>query len=1239
MNSSKDLKNNQAVTLHYGPLNKNIATCDLDDIIQRMFNGEYQYEFSIKHDERQLVLVPTEQKSNSSASTKTYYLTSLMKSANLQHIRRLDTDLLKKCNERLKKIGSSSHPIMDVPDKITAPFETKITSLKKQIDELKKIEPQDPSKIKQAEEEIKEIENEMEHLLAAYEYTKYMGVNPFLRNSFISSLFSTERLFIVTMIMADYINRYQTELELDERTDNTLSQPETKHVKSIDTIRTEIHESGNPTLTAFSTQTRFIIRDPAFTSVSKGSLVFVNLDKKSMSELNTIAGLNPNKLVVIYKFKNEADKDISAISYIPDQKEIVLNPGAKAMSVYKAGNLVFIIATLVDPLESEPRDYSMAQFALRAAYDKYYSKPYPDKQREDEAAHEIKFKLDEKDVAIVRPNHGLPHAARQMALVPHIIQSLIQDAKSDEIKELCKQLQFSGLLVLLQTAAAFLSVGRTNELSHEADKDSYAKARQNDKAYFEQFLQDNYPFLMTKNDKETKEEIEEYERIAGYLREFVPLCADAVLNLGNPDHMIKLGENYRNATTKNKRQALLALIIFHILNAVHILDVQRCLSKVSKEMTVSELLKDRICHSDAGLFDTNEDIDKVLAHWWNISAEMLDATGEQNVPLNKGRYKHTFYECSTSPRTVEGKLNLFQQPLFSNIPQEIKDETERNALVFEYLSYLSKLGALKLDKIAEDTKLGKMLVWAYQHIEDKKLDGTENKNTDDFVNKIVATYKKLGDENIKKILNGPDKFECIPEGTSIAIYRLQAIVDKLTKNEEQTHLVNALNKLKENDPDIFYKPELIDMLNLSDKPYNIANRIAWLQEQKFPFDEVIKLKSEEYKKLLTYPLFFDAVETGDVDAVKYWLTQIHIKIDINELNIKDFAALHLAIWNRDTEMVKVLLEQKEIDLYKVGKYPNRGRGDMRPLTLAAFDCPNVEILSLLLKKGLKANSEDDKYLISDILVCKLFRIGNPIIDIIKLLLDYQICEIDCKCFGETLLAEAIHSRHDAKLISFLIERGADVNQQTRNRGNLLHLAASAFHEEFDDNLDVIRILIDKGLDLNLVDEDSRTPLRRATEYFDNKSLVKLLCAQSQMYFDYIKNDKLIEQKPQKIIEEGVHEWASGSKDLNDPLLSSIAKHFNANKDSESETKKSSSSLSIFANPKSFADILCAHILIDKTKNKTDVSAFLNEILNNVNNSKKLSSEFREILAKHNPITQQKQFNNQISVSNQLQLSV
>ncbi len=100
---------------------------------------------------------------------------------------------------------------------------------------------------------------------------------------------------------------------------------------------------------------------------------------------------------------------------------------------------------------------------------------------------------------------------------------------------------------------------------------------------------------------------------------------------------------------------------------------------------------------------------------------------------------------------------------------------------------------------------------------------------------------------------------------------------------------------------------------------------------------------------------------------------------------------------------------------------------------------------------------------------------NGKLDIARLLLDYGANMDVVDDFGEAPLHKVSGRKHDSEeagvgVARLLLERGGDVNGQTRQQCTPLHVAS------FNGKLEIARLLLDHGAKVDAVDDFGKTPL-------------------------------------------------------------------------------------------------------------------------------------------------------------------
>ena len=182
-----------------------------------------------------------------------------------------------------------------------------------------------------------------------------------------------------------------------------------------------------------------------------------------------------------------------------------------------------------------------------------------------------------------------------------------------------------------------------------------------------------------------------------------------------------------------------------------------------------------------------------------------------------------------------------------------------------------------------------------------------------------------------------------------------------------------------------------------------------------------------------YSALFYSVYNNNVEILSELLN--HEDIDINCVNMDGDTPLHCSIENNNEKLVKFLLQDNRIDVNKKNKYNDE------PI-LTGLYCNNNEIIELLL--------------------------NHPSINL-----------IDMK---KNLLHYAIIFNND-KIFNSLLKR-LDINYKDDEGNSLLHLAAKY------DNIKILKLLLNHGMDVNEVNCNDETPLfvaikNDSCEVFDN----------------------------------------------------------------------------------------------------------------------------------------------------------
>lgn len=301
-----------------------------------------------------------------------------------------------------------------------------------------------------------------------------------------------------------------------------------------------------------------------------------------------------------------------------------------------------------------------------------------------------------------------------------------------------------------------------------------------------------------------------------------------------------------------------------------------------------------------------------------------------------------------------------------------------------------------------------------------------------------------------------------------------------------------------------------------------------------------------------------AAENEDIDLVEYFL--VDRKADPNEKNKKGYTALMYALWwNPNLEIVRLLLE--------AGADPNIGKsqGGYTALMYALFKKqPNLEIVRLLLRAGARANTVENQEGYTPLMYA--LDTEHPNLEIIRLLLragadpnrlimrrrngvtwgylkigsreeirlkrpvekelEDLINTIKQKCerltasgyepkdnfddfkntlvgihpdncrtgIKQTLLMDYVgyKFRTDVEVMRFLLDAGVNVNLQDEHKTTAL-MYAIIWGDRNPNNLEIIRFLLEAGTDVNLQGQLDKTALMLVGEKENQDSeIVRLL---------------------------------------------------------------------------------------------------------------------------------------------------
>lgn len=141
----------------------------------------------------------------------------------------------------------------------------------------------------------------------------------------------------------------------------------------------------------------------------------------------------------------------------------------------------------------------------------------------------------------------------------------------------------------------------------------------------------------------------------------------------------------------------------------------------------------------------------------------------------------------------------------------------------------------------------------------------------------------------------------------------------------------------------------------------------------------------------------------------------------------------------------------------------------------SYTCGRKEMLQLLFKYGLDPSFKNcrGENLLQEFLSLMMIYDQKDAVEISKILINAGVLVDESNNTGYSSLLHAI-SLKNIELVSFLIEKGADVNREQKKFGLFPLLVASQY-----DNLDLVDMLLSKGAKINAINDIGWTALHGA----------------------------------------------------------------------------------------------------------------------------------------------------------------
>ncbi|WP_265024115.1 ankyrin repeat domain-containing protein [Wolbachia endosymbiont (group A) of Epagoge grotiana] len=233
------------------------------------------------------------------------------------------------------------------------------------------------------------------------------------------------------------------------------------------------------------------------------------------------------------------------------------------------------------------------------------------------------------------------------------------------------------------------------------------------------------------------------------------------------------------------------------------------------------------------------------------------------------------------------------------------------------------------------------------------------------------------------------------------------------------------------------------------------------------FDEVRDLVNQGASLNVKYSdgmtVVHSAAYGGNLDIVKYFVANAK-----NSLEIKDNGGrvpLHYAAYNGKLDVVKYFVDEGKVD---VNLRDNDGQV---PLHSASWS-GHLDVVEYLISKGADINAKD--------------KDGKTPLDVATDQKHNDVVGCLQQILNEQLLAAVQDG--DFNKVKDLVNQGANINIKDNDDKTPLHYASQSFH-----HLDIVKYLISKDADIDAKDNNDRTPLDVA-----DSSIIKIL---RQAYLD------------------------------------------------------------------------------------------------------------------------------------------
>ncbi|KAJ6246598.1 ada2a-containing complex component 3 [Anaeramoeba flamelloides] len=241
-----------------------------------------------------------------------------------------------------------------------------------------------------------------------------------------------------------------------------------------------------------------------------------------------------------------------------------------------------------------------------------------------------------------------------------------------------------------------------------------------------------------------------------------------------------------------------------------------------------------------------------------------------------------------------------------------------------------------------------------------------------------------------------------------------------------------------------------------------------------------------------YPLIHLAVEFKQTSILEYFL---QIKdIDINITGPRNLSALCLAVQKGSVKVCKCLIKGKADVNFRTSKGYNALH------ILCEQEKPEPALVELLIKHGINKDAQTRTGL-TPIHIAAI----NGHLHILRILAEKK-ADISKKDFlGMTPFHYACHSNM-LSLVKFFLDHDIDTNTKDNTGSTPLHLMCSK-----NSPLVNVQLLLSKGADINIADNDGFVPLMRAVVHRSNQMIEILLEHKCELNFGKMSCKQFLKQ--------------------------------------------------------------------------------------------------------------------------------